>query len=98
MRNTQSLISLTLHIALTIQIGAIFYYCIFAYNNGYLPAFVWNKFDTFMDLYNTMWHGAGSRRYDAWLSVYPPLSVILNGKPIFNSPMSQWQPRAIAQR
>jgi hypothetical protein len=52
-----------------------------------------------MDLYNTMWHGAGSGgRYDERLSFYPPLSFILNGKPIINSPMSQWQLRGITRR
>lgn len=63
---------------MALQVIDIAYFAYFLQANGYLPSpFVLNKFDTFMDLYNTMWWGAQDGRYTEWGSVYPPLNFII---------------------
>jgi hypothetical protein len=63
---------------LVAQLAAVAYYWIYFQSEGYLPApFIYNKFDTFMDLYNTLWWGAGPGKYTLWQSVYPPINFLL---------------------
>ena len=53
------------------------YYIYFLLLNGYLPSpFANYKFDTFMDLFNTMYWAYDHGRYSEWQSVYPPLNFI----------------------
>ncbi|WP_267555698.1 hypothetical protein [Rhizobium rhizogenes] len=79
-RDHQSRLSIILLSALGLQLVSVAYYAVFVRENGYLPSpFVVNKFDTFMDLYNTMWWGAQDGRYTEWKSVYPPLNFLLLG-------------------
>jgi hypothetical protein len=64
--------------ALVLQVAAVGYYCLYFDAHGYLPApFIYNKFDTFMDLYNSMWWGADPDKYTVWQSVYPPLNFLV---------------------
>jgi hypothetical protein len=57
--------------------AAVAYYLFFLISHGYLPTpFIYDKFDTFMDLFNTMDWGSRDDRYTVWKSVYPPLSFL----------------------
>ncbi|MCP3384593.1 DUF2029 domain-containing protein [Bradyrhizobium sp. CCGUVB4N] len=64
-----------------VQLAGCAYYWLFFKENGYLPSpFVYDKADTFMDLFHTMYWADESGRYTAWSSVYPPLNFLfLNG-------------------
>jgi hypothetical protein len=63
---------------LALQLASVAYYYFYFEAHGYLPApFTYNKFDTFMDLYNSMWWGAGPDKYTVWQSVYPPLNFLI---------------------
>ena len=55
------------------------YLIVDSYNtSGYLPApFLFNKNDTFMDFYNSMYWGLSEGAYSTWRSVYPPLNFII---------------------
>ncbi|MBW5435834.1 DUF2029 domain-containing protein [Bradyrhizobium canariense] len=54
------------------------YYWLFFKKNGYLASpFVYDKADTFMDLFHTMYWADESGRYTAWNSVYPPLNFLV---------------------
>lgn len=62
---------------LAIQLLGAAYFLWFIAKHGYLPApFVLEKFDTFMDLFNTMYWSDHAGRYTEWKSVYPPLSFL----------------------
>jgi hypothetical protein len=76
--NTQSrTISLLLWCSLALQIGSVAYYAWYVYANGYLPApFIYNKLDTFMDLYNPLWWSGEEGKYGEWRTVYPPLNFV----------------------
>jgi hypothetical protein len=64
--------------ALLVQIAAVGYYLMYLRLNGYLPSpFIYDKSNTFMDLYNTMWWAGNDGRYDVWGSVYPPLNFLI---------------------
>lgn len=64
--------------ALLAQICALCYYFIFFERNGFLPApFLYDRSDTFMDLYNTLWWAGDDGRYTVWGSVYPPLNFLV---------------------
>jgi len=64
--------------AAALVVGGFAYYVFFAARYGYLPSpFVYVKFDTFMDLFNTMHWAYDDGRYTQWMSVYPPLSFCL---------------------
>lgn len=57
---------------------AFFYYLYYLKENGYLPApFVFDKSNTFMDLFNVLYWAYEDGRYTDWGSVYPPLSFII---------------------
>jgi hypothetical protein len=56
--------------------GCIYYWSSFA-ENGYLPSpFVYDKADTFMDFFHTMYWADQPGRYTDWGSVYPPINFI----------------------
>lgn len=61
-----------------IQIVAFLYYINFFKDNNYLPSpFIYDKSDTFMDLFHTLYWSNNSGRYTEWLSVYPPLVFLV---------------------
>jgi hypothetical protein len=61
-----------------LQIASVGYYYFYYDALGYLPApFIYDKFDTFMDLYNSMWWGMQDVQYTVWASVYPPLNFLI---------------------
>lgn len=63
---------------LALQLASVAYYYFYFEAHGYLPApFVYDKFDTFMDLYNSMWWGMQDFKYTLWGSVYPPLNFLI---------------------
>lgn len=56
------------------------YYVFFFQNHGYLPSpFLYDKSDTFMDLFHTMFWANNDGRYTEWHSAYPPISFLLLG-------------------
>jgi len=60
-----------------IQIAGCIYFWSFFSENGYLPSpFVWDKADTFMDFFHTMYWADEPGRYTDWGSVYPPLNFL----------------------
>jgi hypothetical protein len=60
-----------------IQIAGCIYYWLSFTENGYLPSpFVWDKADTFMDFFHTMYWADEPGRYTDWGSVYPPLNFL----------------------
>lgn len=64
-------------VALLLQLAAIGYFAVYFFDEGYLPApFVYNKFDTFMDVYNSLWWNREAK-YTLWQSVYPPLNFLI---------------------
>lgn len=65
-------------IVLIVGILHLVYLIYFHLNNSYLPApFVVEKFDTFMDFYNTLYWSQNSGIYTLWGSIYPPLNFIV---------------------
>ncbi|MFA7317978.1 MAG: glycosyltransferase 87 family protein [Sulfuricella sp.] len=63
---------------LLLNAAGFFYYiyCLMVY--GYLPSpFLYNKSDTFMDLFNVLYWAYNDGRYTEWGSVYPPLNFII---------------------
>lgn len=65
-------------LALVVQFCAVGYYATYLRYYGYLPSpFVYDKSDTFMDLYNTLWWAGDDGRYSVWGSVYPPLNFLI---------------------
>jgi hypothetical protein len=61
----------------TVQCLAVWFYVSFFLEEGYLPApFIYDKADTFMDLFHTLSWAADPGRYTHWLSVYPPLNFL----------------------
>lgn len=64
--------------ALSVQVCSLCYYFVFFERHGFLPSpFLYDKSDTFMDLYNTLWWAGDDGRYTVWGSVYPPLNFLL---------------------
>lgn len=53
------------------------YYVYFLLTNGYLPTpFIYDKSNTFMDLFNVLYWSYDDGRYTEWRSVYPPLNFL----------------------
>mgnify|MGYP006879503201 CR=1 FL=1 len=78
MRNSNRAKTITLVLMATIQLLSVYYYFMYFADNGYLPSpFVFDKSDSFMDLFHTMWWASNDGRYTEWISVYPPLNFIL---------------------
>lgn len=64
-------------LALSLQIFSVIYYCLFFLKNGYLSApFLYDKSNTFMDLYNTLFWSDTNKIYTDFKSVYPPLNFV----------------------
>jgi hypothetical protein len=60
-----------------IQIAGCIYFWLSFAENGYLPSpFVYDKADTFMDLFHSMYWADEPGRYTDWGSVYPPLNFL----------------------
>ena len=58
--------------------AGLWYYINYFTSNGYLPTpFVYDKSDTFMDLFNTLYWVYDEGRYTDWCSVYPPLGFLI---------------------
>jgi len=67
-----------LSIILLLNLAGFCYYIDYFASNGYLPApFIYDKSDTFMDLFNTMYWAYEDGRYTDWGSVYPPLGFFI---------------------
>jgi hypothetical protein len=63
---------------LLLNSAGFFYYIYFLTKNGYLPSpFLYDKSDTFMDLFNVLYWAYDDGRYTDWGSVYPPLGFII---------------------
>lgn len=68
---------------LLLNTAGVFYYIYYLMKNGYLPSpFIFDKSDTFMDLFNVLYWANDCGRYTEWGSVYPPLNFIISK--IFN--------------
>jgi hypothetical protein len=60
-----------------IQIAGCVYFWLSFAENGYLPSpFVYDKADTFMDFFHSMYWADEPGRYTDWNSVYPPLNFL----------------------
>src|SRR5664279_5839562 len=71
-------ITVILWSGLALQIGSLVYYAWYLCTDGYLPApFIFNKLDTFMDLYNPLWWSGEEGKYGEWRSIYPPLNYVI---------------------
>lgn len=65
-------------IVLLFNVAGFLYYIHFSVMNGYLPSpFLYDKSDTFMDLFNPLHWAYDDGRYTEWGSVYPPLSFFI---------------------
>jgi hypothetical protein len=78
LRSSNRAKTITLILMGTIQLLSVYYYFMYFADNGYLPSpFVFDKSDSFMDLFHPMWWASNEGRYTEWASVYPPLNFIL---------------------
>jgi hypothetical protein len=58
--------------------AGFFYYIYYLMEYGYLPSpFIYDKSNTFMDFFNTLFWAYEEGRYSDWGSVYPPLGFII---------------------
>ena len=58
-------------------LGFLFYFQ-HLLSKGFLPSpFLYNKADTFMDFYNTLFWSHSNEKYTEWKSVYPPLNFLI---------------------
>lgn len=65
-------------LAVLLNLAGICYYLYFLNINKYLPSpFLYNKSDSFMDLFNTIYWAGDNGRYTDWKSVYPPFSFYI---------------------
>lgn len=63
---------------LFLQLIGAMYYLYHLLKNGYLPSpFIYNKNDTFMDFYNSLFWAENEGRYTEWKSVYPPFNFLI---------------------
>lgn len=70
--------ALLINLILAIQIIGLLFYYIFYTENGYLPSpFMYDKSDTFMDFFNTLYWSYDEGRYSEWKSVYPPVNFLM---------------------
>lgn len=70
-------LTIFLFVSFLLQIISFGYFFAFLIDKGYLPSpFVDDKFDTFMDLYHTIWWSDNDGRYTVWGSVYPPINFL----------------------
>ncbi len=65
-------------IILLLNAAGVCYYIYYLMVNGYLPTpFLYDKSNTFMDLFNVLHWAYDDGRYTDWSSVYPPLGFII---------------------
>ncbi len=63
---------------LLLNVAGFFYYIYYFNKQGYLPSpFIYDKSDTFMDLFNVLYWAYDEGRYIEWGAVYPPLSFLI---------------------
>ncbi len=63
---------------LLLNAAGFIYYLYYLMENGYLPSpFIYDKSDTFMDLFNVLYWAYDDGRYTDWGSVYPPLNFFI---------------------
>lgn len=67
-----------LYVLLVINIFSVVYYILYFIKFNHTPApFIYDKGDTFMDFFNTLYWSYDVNRYITWQSIYPPLNFIL---------------------
>jgi hypothetical protein len=67
-----------LSVVLLLSAIGFFYYVNYLESNGYLPSpFLYDKSDTFMDLFNVLYWAYEEGRYTDWGSVYPPFNFLV---------------------
>lgn len=65
-------------LTLMVEVGGVAYFVWSLVEFGYLPSpFLFDKADTFMDFFHTMYWADNDGRYTEWGSVYPPLIFLL---------------------
>jgi len=65
-------------VLLLLNAAGFSYYIYYLMDNGYLPSpFIYDKSNTFMDFFNTLYWAYEEGRYSDWGSVYPPLGFII---------------------
>lgn len=65
-------------IVLSLNIAGLIYFFDYFFSEGYLPSpFIFDKSNTFMDLFNVLYWAYDDGRYTTWSSVYPPLNFLL---------------------
>ena len=83
---------------LFIQICYVAFLYITLNEQNYLPPpFVNDKFDTFMDLFNTLSWGNTNLMYSIWHSVYPPLNFIFTRLGSIAFSYQSWLPAIVAR-
>lgn len=83
---------------LFIQICYVAFLYITLNEQSYLPPpFVNDKFDTFMDLFNTLSWGNTNLMYSIWHSVYPPLNFIFTRLGSIAFSYQSWIPAIVAR-
>lgn len=66
-----------LHVFLAINIFSIVYYALYFIKFNHTPSpFIYDKGDTFMDFFNTLYWSYDINRYTVWQSIYPPLNFL----------------------
>ena len=66
-----------LYALLVINFLSIIYYLFYFIKFNHTPApFIYDKNDTFMDFFNTLYWSYDINRYEIWQSIYPPLNFI----------------------
>lgn len=63
---------------LLLNVAGFFYFIYYLRNYDYLPSpFIYDKSDTFMDLFNVLYWAYDEGRYIEWGAVYPPLNFLI---------------------
>ncbi len=66
-----------LYVFLAINIFSVVYYILYFIKFNHTPApFLYDKDDTFMDFFNTLYWSYDVNRYEIWQSIYPPLNFL----------------------
>ncbi len=66
-----------LFVLLAINLISIIYYILYFIKLNHTPApFIYDKNDTFMDFFNTLYWAYDTTRYETWQSIYPPLNFL----------------------
>lgn len=66
-----------LYVFLAINIFSVVYYILYFIKFNHTPSpFVYDKGDTFMDFFNTLYWAYDANRYSTWQSIYPPLNFL----------------------